>query len=61
MLSLEDDGDKLEEAVLTQLTPAHVQLLQVLRPPVDGGQLSIYKRRTKKDQSVKQNSLYGTK
>ena len=61
MLSLEDDGDELEEAVLTQLTPAHVQLLQVLRPPVDGGQLSIYKRRTEKDQSVTQNPLYGTK
>lgn len=40
MLRLEDNGDELEEAVLAQLAPAHVQLLHVLRPPVDGGQLS---------------------
>ena len=39
VLSLEDDGNELEESVLAQLAPAHVQLFQVLGPPVDGGQL----------------------
>jgi hypothetical protein len=38
VLSLEDDGYELEEAVLAELTAAHVQLLHVLRSSVDGSQ-----------------------
>ncbi len=39
VLSLEDDGYELEEAVLAELAAAHVQLLHVLRSSVDGSQL----------------------
>jgi hypothetical protein len=39
VLSLEDDGYELEEAVLAELAAAHVQLLHILRSSVDGSQL----------------------
>ena len=35
MFSFEYDGYQLIESVLTQLAAAHVQLLQLLRPPMD--------------------------
>ncbi len=39
VLSLEDDGYELEEAVLAELAATHVQLLHVLRTSMDGSQL----------------------